>query len=221
MIIFPNAKEKMYLDGFFQMEFGDIAPDFLFNLTALLPEGDVTVDELVLAFQMLDLDCQKWGTDHEAFFPFIPQYIDRVAPPEFAIAFRKQFNRDVLGFTQEELPEGKYSVIEVEDGILDISNKSRAEVVAALYNGAFPVGMGFAQYNPIPWTPDIAEQYISKCATLADGSISFTYVMGRSMQCGIKGDLLFIKGYNADNGPGAAQRAVATCKDYGAKKLDL
>jgi len=57
---------------------------------------------------------------------------------EFAREFRKKYNAEVLGLTQEELPNVDYGCTEVEPDVIDISNKDRNEVLAALYNASTP-----------------------------------------------------------------------------------
>ena len=95
---------------------------------------------------------------------------------------------------------------------LEAVYNSKNEVLAALYNASTPIGMGFAQYNPMPWTKEIAGMYFEQFAQPnKDGEIIMKWVMGRPLNCMFKGNLVYVAGYNNDNEWGLAQRAIATC----------
>ena len=46
-----------------------------------------------------------------------------------------------------------------------------------------------------------------------NGNITLDYVMGRPLKCTFSDNLVYVAGYNNDNEPGLAQRAIATCQD--------
>lgn len=91
--------------------------------------------------------------------------------------------------------------------------------MAALYNASTPIGMGFAQYNPMTWTKEIAEMYLEQYG-IPDktGAISFKWIMGRPVHCTFVDNLVYVKAYNFDNEYGLAQRAISTCKNKTLKK---
>lgn len=87
---------------------------------------------------------------------------------------------------------------------IDISKLNKAAVLAALYDGARPQGMGFMHYTPEPLTPEEAE-----AALKASGPrMSFDYLRGRVMKVDLAGDVLRVGLYDRDNGPGAAEAAL-------------
>ena len=82
------------------------------------------------------------------------------------------------------------------------------------------MGMGFAQYNPIPLDEHSAEFVFEKEGSkLSDGSIRFKYVFGRLMPCSFKDNLLYVKRYNYENGEGLAQEIVASCQNVNEKEI--
>lgn len=85
---------------------------------------------------------------------------------------------------------------------IDISKLNKAEVLAALYNNAKPLGMGFLHFTPEDMTTDQAQ------SLLDEGHTYFDYVKGRVMKVDLKGETLAPWGYDRDNGDGAASRAL-------------
>jgi hypothetical protein len=85
---------------------------------------------------------------------------------------------------------------------MDISKLSKAKVLAALYNNSKPQGMGFLRYNPKPMTEEQAEELLKE-------TTFFDYLQGRVMKINLKGDELYTRAYNRDNGEGAAERIIA------------
>ncbi len=85
--------------------------------------------------------------------------------------------------------------------MIDISKKSKAKVLAALYNASQPLGLGFMHYDPAEMTEQEAEGLLEK-------TDYFDYVKGRIMKVQLSGDTLDPRNYDRDNGEGAAQRAI-------------
>lgn len=81
-----------------------------------------------------------------------------------------------------------------------IGDLNKHDVLAALYNAAKPLGMGFAQYDPTPWSRETAE------AAFGDGY--FDYVKGRVMKIDLETDNVDTRGYNRDNGNGMAEYVI-------------
>ena len=96
--------------------------------------------------------------------------------------------------------------IEIDENTIDISNKDKAEVLAALYNHSKPVGMGMAQYDPTPMTKEVAEKILER-------ETSFSYLRGRPLYVRFDDNALWIGAYNRDNGKNLAQRAISKCRN--------
>lgn len=204
MLYFENAKES------FAAASGTLS-EFYHRFATMIPDK-IDVDTLVLAFKMALQDAEREGENTLSFIALVPQYVRQCTSPEFAHEFRKKYNEEILGLTQEELPDVDYGYTEVEKDVIDISNKDRNEVLASLYNASTPVGMGFDQYNPMPWTKEIAGMYFERFGQPdSDGVIKFKWVMGRPLNCKFVDNLVYVAGYNNDNEWGLAQRAISTC----------
>lgn len=217
MLYFENAKEN------FESASGTInrynsESEFYHKFAKMIPDR-IDVDTLVLAFKMALQDAERNGENTLPFIALVPQYVRQCTSPEFAHEFRKKYNAEVLGLTQEELPDVDYGYIEIGPDVIDISDKDRNEVLAALYNASTPVGMGFSQYNPMPWTKEIAAMYFERFGEPdKDGVIALKWVMGRPLNCKFINNLVYVAGYNNDNEWGLAQRAIATCPNLDKKK---
>ena len=84
---------------------------------------------------------------------------------------------------------------------IDISKLDKAEVLAALYNSAKPQGLGFLQYEPSPMSTEEAGRLLKEVTC-------FDYLKGRVMKVNLSGEELNPRGYDRDNGEGAAYRAI-------------
>lgn len=93
---------------------------------------------------------------------------------------------------------------------IDISEYSKEEVLATLYNNSKPLGMGILAFNPKDMTKDEAKSLI-KDHTI-DERIYFDYLKGRVMKIDLSSDQLNPRLYDRDNGEGAAQRAISNIK---------
>lgn len=86
---------------------------------------------------------------------------------------------------------------------MNISNYNKAEVLAALYNNAIVMGLGFLH-------ADVSEMSVKEAEYLLDKSTNkyFDYVKGRVMKVNLAKDELDTRMYNRDNGKGAAERII-------------
>lgn len=217
MLYFENAKESFASASGSIVRY-DSESAFYHNFARMIPDR-VDVDTLVLAFKIALQDAEREGKDTLSFIELVPHYVRQCTSLEFAREFRKKYNKEVLGLDQEELPDVDYGYKEIEPDVIDISDKDRSDVLAALYNASTPIGMGFAQYNPMPWTKEIAQMYFEQYACPDEsGAISFKWIMGRPVHCTFVDNLVYVKSYNLDNEFGLAQRAIATCKNKTLKK---
>jgi len=93
------------------------------------------------------------------------------------------------------------------DEPIAIAGIDKAKILAALYNASQPLGMGFLHYDPKPMTEEEARAEI---ANNPSSDCYFDYLHGRVMKVTVGGDTLGVRGYDRDNGPGAARRALET-----------
>ena len=210
MLYFENAKEnfKAACGWFFK---NTSEAEFYHEFAEMIPDR-VDVDTLVLAFKIAFKDAERYGQNTVSFIALVPQYIRQCTSPEFAHEFREKYNEEVLGLTQDKLPDEDYGYNEIEPDVIDISNKDRAEVLAALYNASTPVGRGFSDYNPMTWTKETAQWYLNECVIPeADGRIVFKWIFGRPVSCIFKDNIVYVSAYNFDNEYGLAQKAISTC----------
>jgi hypothetical protein len=87
---------------------------------------------------------------------------------------------------------------------IDISKCNKAEVLAALYNAARPVGLGLIHYTPEDMTIETAELELK---ARADDPY-FDYLNGRVMKVDLSKAVLNTRLYDRDNGRGAAHKAI-------------
>lgn len=89
---------------------------------------------------------------------------------------------------------------------ISIEGLDKADVLAALYNGSRPQGIGFLQYEEKPMTRKEAEE-------LLKGTDYFDYLKGRVMKVSLSSDTELNPWlYDRDNGPGAAERAISSLR---------
>lgn len=77
---------------------------------------------------------------------------------------------------------------------VSIVGLNKAQVLAALYNGAKPQGAGFIHYDPKPMDEAEAERI------LQSGQTYFDYLKGRVMKVDLSGDEIDPYLYDRDNG---------------------
>lgn len=85
---------------------------------------------------------------------------------------------------------------------ISIAGMDKAAVLAALYNAAKPLGLGWLHYDPTPMTIETARKL------LKSGQTYFDYVGGRVMKVDLAGDEFDSRLYDLDNGEGAAENAL-------------
>ena len=98
---------------------------------------------------------------------------------------------------------------------VNIVGLDKAEVFAALYNHAKPLGMGMLHYDPELLTKESAQALMEKGDDSARifGSLSrrplyFDYVKGRPLKIDLSGDELDTFLYDRDQGEGAGERII-------------
>lgn len=100
--------------------------------------------------------------------------------------------------------------------MISLEGLDKAEVLAALYNGSRPLGMGFLHYDSTPMTSkEAAEHIVQHTRTRFNGepSIYFDYLKGRVMKIELADDELNPGLYDRDNGPGAAALIVESLRE--------
>ena len=88
---------------------------------------------------------------------------------------------------------------------VSIEGLSKAKVLAALYNNAKPLGMGFLHYTPEMMTESEAVAVLKSCEP---DRLYFDYLDGRVMKVDLTNDAFESRLYNRDNGEGAAERVI-------------
>lgn len=142
----------------------------------------------------------------EMWVTYFPSFAKAISTPEFYEEFIKLFRKSFYKLDSQEEKDVDYGCVEIEKDIIDISNKNKADVLAALYNSAKPVGMGIVQYDPTPMTREIAEYVIEKMGYY------FDYLKGRPIKCNLEDDIIRVGSYNRDNNQdGLAQKAISMC----------
>lgn len=200
-----------------------------FDILCSTLSDTVTMDELLLNMELILNDLEK-GTcgfhnssvtesrfkalksmlevhnDLPQVMSFIPRYIEFTTDDEFSREFSERFAKEILGQYEIEDDGKDYGYIEIDENTIDISNKDKAEVLAALYNHSKPVGMGMAQYDPTPMTKEVAEKILER-------ETSFSYLRGRPLYVRFDDNDLWVGAYNRDNGKNLAQIAISKCRN--------
>ena len=135
---------------------------------------------------------------------YFPLIVDELASQKFSQEFRENFD-NAFG---ESLPpivnEGEYGVTVISRDVVDISNKDKAEVLAALYNYSHPTGAGVLDYDPSPMSVEEAKEL------LKEGSY-FDVINGRVMKVNLARDIVITYAYNRENGDSSAERIISHC----------
>lgn len=84
---------------------------------------------------------------------------------------------------------------------MNIKDKNKAQILAALYNNSRVQGMGFLQAKDGQMTEQEA-------AKILEERTDFDYLYGKIMKVDLSGDELDPYLYDRDNGSGAAERAI-------------
>lgn len=221
MLYMDNAR-KMFSEACSSFNCENIEAEFYHNFAQMIPDR-IDVDTLILALQIALTESEEVGYNILGFIALVPQYVRQCASVEFAHEFREKYNRNILGLSQDKLPDVDYGYIEVAEDVIDISNKDKYEVFAALYNASIPVGMGFMKYNPMPWSRETARRYfeINGKENSNDGEINFNWVMGRLVPCTFKDNLLYVRSYNYNTEDKMAQRIISTVPNIEDKKSNI
>ena len=103
---------------------------------------------------------------------------------------------------------------------INIAGLDKAELFAALYNHAKPLGMGIIHYDPTPLTKEAAQKLMAAgddSARMFPGMgrserLYFDYVKGRPLKIDITSDEMDTWLYNRDQGDGAAEKIVETLR---------
>ena len=85
---------------------------------------------------------------------------------------------------------------------ISIADLNKAAVLAALFNGSRPQGLGFLAYSGDGMTTEQAQ------AILDEGQTYFDYLQGRVMKVDLSGDSFSPWGYDRDNGQNAAKTII-------------
>ena len=137
---------------------------------------------------------------------YFPLIVDELASADFSKEFRKYFD---ISFGESLPPienEGEYDVMVIARDVVDISNKDKAEVLAALYNRAHPRGVGILDYNP-------SQMSIEEARNLLKENSYFDLINGRVMRVNLSSNVLITYAYNRENGDGSAERIISHCRN--------
>lgn len=221
--VFLLPPRDVYYEGRYVKEFDD----FIKMLGYVVP-NKLTPEELIVYLKFLindikDKTCRfqnskafkstfesylSWSENLDMWMTYFPNFTQKFATPEFFSEFIELYKRSFYQLESVEENGQDYGCVEVELDVIDISNKDKAEVLAALYNHSKPIGMGIVQYDPTPMTVEVARMVLEKMG------YTFAYLKGRTMKVNLAGDTIYVHGYNRDNNyPGLAQKAIATCKN--------
>lgn len=85
---------------------------------------------------------------------------------------------------------------------ISIEGLDKADVLAALYNHARPLGMGFLHYTKADMMKEEAKDILD------GGYTNFDYLFGRVMKVDLSGNEFDTSPYNRDNGEGSAEEIV-------------
>ena len=108
----------------------------------------------------------------------------------------------------------------VEPDTVSIAGIDKAELLAALYNAARPLGMGFLRADEATMTVEEARTYVSDPSAQDNGTtfsrrekLFFDYLKGRPLKVDLSGDTLRTRLYNRDQGAGKAEIVVAELRE--------
>ena len=99
------------------------------------------------------------------------------------------------------------------DEVVDIKDKSKAEILMKLYNGAAPQGLGMLQATH-DWTLEDAELYWERATAVSgkggfgQNKLLFGDIFGRRIDVDLSGDEVDLTRYNNAHGKGAGQKAI-------------
>ena len=146
---------------------------------------------------------EKYKQNIDMILTWLPDCIELLTSEEFFKEFKPMYLEEFFDIRQVVTED--YGIVEVEPDYIDISNKNKADVLAALYNSIGPAGMGISQYDSAPMDRKLAQMVLDEMGTY------FDYLKGRSLKISLEGDIIYVGSYNRNNGHGLAQRAIASC----------
>lgn len=208
------------------------------DVLSLSLSDTVTVDELLFTIQLLIKDIEngkcgfhnspsieekfktltnklKYRDNLSAVLSFIPRIINQISDTQFFLEFSNKYKKAVLCQFDIEEQTDEYGYIEVDEDVIDISNKDKAEVLARLYNNSQPLAHGVAHYNPTPMTVEVARQILEE-------TTHFDYLAGRPLKINLEENIISVLAYNSNNGKKQAQMLISSCRninDIGKDKL--
>lgn len=102
---------------------------------------------------------------------------------------------------------------------INIAGLDKAEVLAALYNNAKPLGYGILHFDPTPMTAEAAQAIIDNESAAPDypgnrRGLYFDYLKGRVMKVNLSDDEFDPRLYDRDNGQGAADKALDSLSGF-------
>lgn len=86
--------------------------------------------------------------------------------------------------------------------LVAFKSEDKGKVLAALYNGSQPLGMGFMHFTPSPMGENEANEIL-------ETQTYFDYLNGRVLKVNLSSDQFDTRLYDRDNGEGAAIHALA------------
>lgn len=194
--IFRNLKDEMYQ-----------------KLSIMIP-NKINAEMLSLAIKIIFNDYKKEGYIIENRECEPVEIINKTADKEFASEFRICFYRTMFGIELPDISEKKqYGYKEIEENVIDISEKDVYEVIAELYNYAMPIGVGIGIYDSTIWDRDTAKMYCEYLKKQGENNNSFNHVLGRAMKLRIEDNKAYVTGYNASNCKGLAQKVIGSIKN--------
>lgn len=142
------------------------------------------------------------------FVSYTAEFIEALASEEFYNGFIVLFKNAIYKLNPVPKESQIYDCIEISPNVINISNKNKADVLAALYNNAKPIGWGLIHYDPMPMTSEIAQEILDGM----DDECWFSYLKGRPIKLSLKDNIITVAVYNNRNGEkNLAQKAIASC----------
>ena len=117
---------------------------------------------------------------------------------------RKGNNMIIGRKKKENVSTTDFGVNVIGENEVDISNKDKAEVLAALYNNAPVQAMSWSRAKPM--TVRKARKILKRCTY-------FDYFHGKEMKISLESNVVDTRLYNRGNGDGAAERAISSCRN--------
>lgn len=217
MLTLTNAKENFSMARDSLRGVNTLECEIYHQLARIIPD-ETDIDTLILGFKIILNDFKNRNDFTPA--TLVPKYIRQIASPEFAKEFRHRYNSEVLGMTPPPLPNVNYGCKEIEKDVIDISHKDKYEVLAALYNQAVPIGVGYGQYDSTIWNKEMAKMYFESSKKKNEETVYLSWIFGRPLMLKFTGNLLYVGGYNREQEDNLAQRVIATCKNIDKKNTD-